>query len=292
MKKSLPYLEAIFTTTVWGASFIATKVALQDALPVTVVWMRFAVGVLMLGLVVVARKQMSLPTLKEAGYFALLGFIGISFHQWLQSTGLVTAQASTTAWIVSTIPVFTALLGVIFLKEKLSLLQIGGIALSTAGVLLVVSKGDWSSLFSGRFGTPGDFLILISAPNWAIYTVLSRPALKKRPATWVMFYVMLFGWLFSSAQFIVQKGYQDMGHFSLNGLTALAFLGLFASGLAYIAWYDALQAIPASQVGTFLYIEPLVAVLVAAIVLKEPLLAGSIVGGGIILAGVWMVNKR
>ena len=84
---------------------------MREVSPVTVVWLRFAIGVAVLGAVVIARKQFSIPRGRELGYLILLGFIGISFHQWLQSTGLVTAQASTTAWIVATTPIFIALLG-------------------------------------------------------------------------------------------------------------------------------------------------------------------------------------
>jgi len=83
--------KASFSVVVWGASFIATKVALREVSPVTVVWLRFAIGVAVLGAVVIARNQFSIPHGRDLGYLLLLGFIGISFHQWLQSTGLVTA---------------------------------------------------------------------------------------------------------------------------------------------------------------------------------------------------------
>ena len=103
--KLIPYLEAVFAVVIWGASFIATKVVLRDISPVTIVWIRFLMGVVILGLAVAVRKQF-LPLLKsEWPYFALLGFLGITFHQWLQFTGLVTAQVTTTAWVVATIPV-------------------------------------------------------------------------------------------------------------------------------------------------------------------------------------------
>ena len=100
-----------------------------------------------------------MPPKKDLCYFALLGFVGISFHQWLQSTGLVTAQASTTSWLVSTAPIFMALLAWIFLKEKLGILSILGIGLSSLGVLLVVSNGDVASVFSGKIGNPGNVLV-------------------------------------------------------------------------------------------------------------------------------------
>lgn len=168
----LPYLEVLFAVIVWGASFIATKIGVQDVTPVTIVFLRFGMGVLILGIAVAVRGEFAWPARDEWAYFALLGFLGITWHQWLQSTGLMTAQASTTAWIVATTPVFMALLGWLVLKEKLSWGQMGGIVLAALGVLLVVSNGNLSNIFSGAFGTPGDFLILISAPNWAIFSIL------------------------------------------------------------------------------------------------------------------------
>ena len=95
------YAKVTFAVVAWGASFIATKVTLQEISPATVVWLRFGIGVLILGLAARWRGQLALPKRKDIPYFALLGFIGITFHQWLQSTGLITAQASTTAWIVA-----------------------------------------------------------------------------------------------------------------------------------------------------------------------------------------------
>lgn len=288
----MAYAKVIFAVVVWGASFIATKVALQEISPATVVWLRFGIGVLILGLAARWRGQLALPQRKDIPYFALLGFIGITFHQWLQSTGLVTAQASTTAWIVATTPIFMALLGWLVLREKLARLQIFGIVMATLGVLLVVSQGNFRALSIGDFGTPGDILILISALNWAIFSTLSHRGLKKHTAGLMMFYVMGFGWLFTSVLLFAGPGLAELGQLTLNGWLAILFLGVACSGLAYIFWYDGLQAIPASQVGTFLYLEPLVAVIVAAIILNEPVLLASLIGGGTILLGVWLVNRK
>jgi drug/metabolite transporter (DMT)-like permease len=285
------FIEATFAVLAWGASFIATKVALAEISPVTVVWLRFAMGVLILGVAVIARGQFALPGWKDLGYFAVLGFLGITFHQWLQSTGLVTAQASTTAWIIATTPVFMALLGWLMLHEKLGWFRVLGIGLAAVGVLLVVTQGDLASLASGHFGAPGDVLILISAPNWAFFSVLSRSGLKRHPATRMMFYVMATGWLFTSLLFFEGPGIAQIGQLTRSGWLGVGFLGIFCSGFAYIFWYDALKALPASQVGVFLYVEPLVAVVVAAIVLGEPVLLASLLGGAIILWGVWIVNR-
>ena len=287
----IAFFEATFAVLTWGASFIATKVALAEISPVTVVWLRFSIGVLILGAAVVTRGQFALPGWKDLGYFAVLGFLGITFHQWLQSTGLVTAQASTTAWIVATTPVFMALLGWLMLHENLGWFRVLGTGLAAIGVLLVVTQGDLASLAEGHFGAPGDLLILISAPNWAFFSVLSRPGLQRHPATRMMFYVMTMGWLFTSLLFFLGPGITQIGQLTRSGWLGVGFLGIFCSGIAYIFWYDALKALPASQLGVFLYIEPLVAVVVAAVVLGEPILLASLLGGAIILWGVWIVNR-
>lgn len=290
-KRIAAVAEVTFAVAAWGASFIATKVAVREVSPVTVVWLRFGMGVIILGMAVAARKQFALMPPKELAYLALLGFLGITFHQWLQSTGLLTAQATTTAWIVATTPVFIALLGWLALKEKLGWERVGGIALAAAGVLLVVSRGDFQSLSLGRFGAPGDFLILISSANWAVFSILSRHGLRQHPATRMMFYVMTFGWLFTTALFFAGPGLAEIGRLSRGGWLGVSFLGIVCSGLAYIFWYEALQAIPASRVGVFLYVEPIVAVVVAAIVLNEPFGPIAMLGGATILLGVWIVNS-
>jgi len=289
--KAFIYAEALFAVIVWGASFIATKVALEEISPVTIVWLRFLMGVIILGIAVLLRKQFALPDRKEWGYFALLGFLGITFHQWLQSNGLQTSEAGTTAWIVSTTPVFMALLGWFLLRERLGWTKNLGILLAFLGVLIVVSKGDLGSVSVGRFGAPGDVLILISAVNWAVFSALSRRGLKSHPASLMMFYVMSFGWAFTSLIFLTTGGVAEISRLSLRGWTGVAFLGVFCSGLAYIAWYDALKALTTAQTGVFLYIEPLVAVVVAFFVLGEAIIPASLFGGAVILFGVWLVNR-
>jgi len=285
------YFELIFAAVAWGISFIATKIAVAEVPPPVVVWLRFTIGLIILLIFLLSCKQLRLPTFKDGLYFALLGFIGITFHQWLQSTGLVTSQASTTSWIVSTAPIFIALLAWIFLREKLGLIAIAGICLATLGVLLVVSKGNFSGMFSGNIGTPGDLLVLISAPNWAVFSVLSRGALKKFPALFVLFYVMLFGWMFSSIPFLAVQGWTFFRQISYAGWLAIGFLGIGCTALAYIFWYDGLQAITASQAGVFLYIEPLVSLVAAALILGETITLPAMLGGGFILLGVWLVNR-
>jgi drug/metabolite transporter (DMT)-like permease len=288
---TLAYLGLFLAVLAWGASFVATKIALQELAPAALVWLRFGIGLFILGLAVILRRQLRLPARKDLLYLALIGFLGITFHQWLQSTGLQTARATTTAWIVATIPVFIALLGWLVLKEKLGAWQIFGIGVAALGVLLVVTQGNLASVLGGHFGNFGDFLILISAINWAVFTILSRRGLRTYPPTQMVFYVMGFGWLFSSLFLLASPAAGQLFPHSRAGWLAVAFLGIFCSGLAYIFWYDALHILPVAQAGAFVYLEPFVTVIIATLLLGEPLLWSSIFGGILILAGVILVQR-
>jgi drug/metabolite transporter (DMT)-like permease len=277
------------------------------------VWFRFGIGFVTLGFFVARSRRFAVLELKELPYFLLVGFLGITFHQWLQSTGLQTSQATTTAWIVSSMPIFMALLGWLVLREKLDALQILGIIVAAFGVLLIVSKGDFAGLFSGRSGTFGDFLIMISSLNWAVFSLLSRDGLKRYPASLMIFYVMACGWLLTSLLFLLgpkpptagvqsasdwiakwglySPGLNDLAHLQPDGWIAVLTLGFLGSGIAYIFWYDALQNLPLGQAGAFIYLEPFVTVLIAWLVLKELMTIPTMLGGVTILAGVWLVNK-
>ncbi len=290
--KVIIYIEALIAVVIWGGNFIATKVTLLEVSPATIVWLRFGIGTLILGATVLARKQFALPARRELAYFALLGFLGVTLHQWLQATGLITAAATTTAWIVAIIPVFTAILGWLLLKEKLGIVRVGGMVLAAVGVVLIVSKGRPETLISGGFGTPGDFLILISAVNWAVFSVLSRRGLAAHPATRMMFFVMIFGWLFANIWlFGFGPGLSEIPQLSADGWVGILVLGALGSGVAYIAWYDALQALPASQLAAFINIEPLVTTVMAAYMLREEITPLILFGAALILTGIYLVNK-
>jgi len=288
--KTTARIKLVTAIAFWGGSFIATKLAVQEASPLTIVVLRFFIGALILGWITWRSGEWKLDSLKDAFELFGLGFLGITLHQWLQSTGLVASQAFSTAWIVSTTPVFMAFLGWIFLRERPGWLTTGGILLAAAGVLLVISMGDLAGIFRDGFGAPGDLLILISAPVWAVFSVISRPVLQRFSALKHTFYTIFFGWMCSVLPFLAGDYWVEITRISMTGWASVLYLGVFCSALAYIFYNDGLQVLPASQVGAFLYLEPLVATLIAAFVLHEHIAPLSLLGGLFILMGVWLVN--
>ena len=292
--RAAAYIGLGLTVAFWGASFVAIKVLLRELGPAPITVLRFGVGLAFLAAVSAGRRQLQLPTRGEWPWLALLGFSGITLHQWLQATGLQTASATVTSWIVASIPVFVALLGWLVLRERLGLWRVAGIVLAAAGVSLIVSNGDLRGLLAGTAGTPGDILIGLSAINWAIFTILSKRLMERGTALQpvaMMLYVMGFGWLFSLVWMGFAGGGEAILRLSADGWWAMAFLGIACSGLAYLFWYDALDRIDATQAGVFLYFGPLVTAALAWPVLGEPVSGAMLAGGAAILLGVWMVNR-
>jgi drug/metabolite transporter (DMT)-like permease len=285
----------------WGASFVATKLVVQWITPAGLTMFRLFQGVVVL--LLLARNQKSLWSFPRKWILSLvlLGFLGTTFHQWLQAEALRTTQATIGSWIVATIPVMVGILGRVFLNERLGKQRTLGIIFAALGAMLVISGGNLIELFKGVTGTRGDFLFVASALNWAVFTILSRRMFRgndgkaneeKGPGPMVvLLYIMSFGFLFSLPWAAWQGIWIAEPAFSPVVVGAVLFLGLACSGLAYAFWFRGLEQIDASQAAAYLYFEPLVNVLVAGFVLGKAMTRAAFAGAAAILIGVWLVNR-
>ncbi len=284
-------IKALCAALFWGVSFVATKQALQQVHPLTIIFLRFGMGVAILIFAVWRARLIRMVGARDLLLLAALGAISIAIHQGLQVTGLVFTSASSMAWLVALTPVFTAILAWLFLSEAFGPFKVLGLVIAFAGAVAVVTRGALSAETLHLPSTTGDLLAVASALNWSIFSVASKPLLKRLPPKLMMAYVMLSGWLIVLAFWGAGQGWHEIGHLDTTGWIAIGFLGVFCSGLAYIFWYDALAEIDASQVAAFIYLEPLVTVVAAAIVLGETLTLTAFLGGLLILLGVSLVNS-
>ncbi len=284
-------LKALFAVTVWGASFVAAKIALEEIQPVTLITLRFAMGLAVILFLAARARALRRISARDFAFLALLGLISIALHQALQANGLVFTSASSMAWLVGLNPVFTALLAWLFLSEKFNALKIAGLAIALFGALVVVTHGAFTFDVLRLPSTVGDLLALASALNWAIFSVASKPMLRRMSPLLMIAYVMTLGWIFVLPFFAAAQGWSDIANLSARGWLAIIFLGVLCSGVAYIFWYDALQKIDATQAAAYIYLEPLVTVLVAIAFATETFTLTTFVGGLTILAGVYLVNR-
>ncbi len=292
-KQTQARIKALIAVIIWGASFVTTKIIVDQMNPLVLVPIRSLGGALLLFTFIKRRGQWTgIVQGRLLGQLALLGFIGVAFHLSIQAVGLSLTSATNTGWMVSLSPVFIALLAWRFLGETFGLWQRVGFILALAGAMLVIiAKAGRLNIF-GLPSTTGDMLAFISAINWAIFSVISKRIMGQKSPAVMMVHIMAVGFLFTLPLFIGLQGWQEMAGLNLEGWLALAFTVLLVAFLGYFFWYEALDTLQASQLGVFLYIEPLVTVAVAAVLLGEPLRPLALLGGAAILCGVWLVSFR
>ncbi|HKH83305.1 MAG TPA: DMT family transporter [Gemmatimonadales bacterium] len=283
---------ASFTAIVmWGISFVATKAALHEISPVTLIFTRFALGLVVLFLILTLRREPLILPRSTWPTLAAMGFVGIFVHQMLQAHALTLTTAIRTGWLIGLTPIWSALLAAVFLRESFGPRKLFGLFLGAAGAVVVISRGEISPRVLTLPATRGDLLILMSTVTWAIYTVLGRTTLQRLGSVRATTATMFAGWVMMIPFFISGAGWQQYQHLSSAVLTAIIFLGVGCSSLGYLFWYAALERLDTSQVAAFLYIEPLITLLAAVALLGESVSPTTIVGGIMVLLGVLTVQK-
>jgi drug/metabolite transporter (DMT)-like permease len=283
-------LAVLAAVIMWGVSFVATKAALREVSPVTLIFTRFALGVAVLFLILKLRRAPLIPERSSWPMLALMGFIGIFVHQMLQAHALTLTTAVRTGWLIGVTPIWSAVLAAVFLGERFGPRKVLGLVLGLIGALLVVTRGKLSADVLALPATRGDLLILASTINWAIYTSLGQDTVKRLGSTQAIAGVMFIGWAMLIPFFVSAAGWQEYRGLSSPTVVALLFLGIGCSGLGYLFWSAALERLETSQVAAFLYLEPLVTLLAAVALLGEEVAISTILGGVVVLIGVLIVQ--
>jgi drug/metabolite transporter (DMT)-like permease len=291
MKDPFARLAAFAAIVLWGVSFVATKAALREVSPVTLIFTRFALGVAVLVLILQLKRESLIPPRNAWPMLALMGFVGIFLHQMIQVHGLTLTTAVRTGWLIGLTPIWSAVLAAVFLGEHFGPRKVLGLFLGAVGALLVITRGELSSAVLALPATRGDLLILASTLTWAIYTILGRDTLKRLGSATATAAAMFAGWAMMIPFFANAAGWQEYRSLSSTSVIAIVFLGVGCSGLGYWFWYAALERIEASQVAAFLYLEPLVTLAAAVALLGESVAVSTILGGVLVLVGVLTVQS-
>ncbi len=285
-----PRLGALLAILFWGVSFVATKAVVREISPTTLIFSRAGLGTALLATILALRRQSAWPPRDAIAPLALMGFVGVAFHQLLQAYALRLTSAVNTGWLIGLTPIWSALLAGILLKERFGPRKVVGLAVGFAGAGLVVTRGEIGARLLALPATRGDLLILASTLNWAFYTVLGHGIIRRLGPTRATAGAMLLGWLMLLPLFAASSGWSDYARLSPGGWLAMLFLGIACSGLGYLFWYGALEGIEASRVAAFLYLEPLVTLAAAVLLLGEPVGPTTVLGGLLVLGGVLLVQ--
>lgn len=229
--------------------------------------------------------RMRLPARSDLPGIGLAGFLGISIYHVALNFGEVTVQAGAASLLISAAPVFTALLSVLFLQERLTRLGWGGILLAFGGVALIAVSGS-----GGLHFTPGALLILLSAGVAAAFSILSKKTLRRYAALEFTSYAI---WAGTLPMLVFLPGLVRQFRGAAPPATfAVIYLGIFPAAIAYVLWNYALSKMPASLLSSFLYLSPVIASFIAWVWLGEVPALLTILGGGLAILGVVLVQTK
>lgn len=279
----------LLATLIWGSAFTVTKSAEAQIPPLLFALLRFIVAsVSLLILLQVRGGAKLLPRPLPLGRLTVMGLTGVTLYYIAFNLSLTDTTASEGALIQGAIPIVTAVLAIIFLRERFSRARALGIAISLVGVALIVLTNTAGRAETNRLR--GDLLMVGAVVTWAVFTIVGKRLAGLSPIA-VTAYSTVIGTVFLVPPAAYDLVARPPTAISPGSWLAVLYLGIGSSALTIVLWNAALRLLDASQVANFINLIPVIGVLSAALFLGEALMIRQLIGGGLVLAGVWLSSR-
>lgn len=283
------HILAILTSAIWGTTFISSKLLLQEGLsPAAIMILRFVLAyVLMLPFV---KGKWFCKSLKDELLMVLLGISGGSLYFLLENTALVYTQASNVAIIIAATPLLTMLTVNLLDRGKGASKRLYGYSLmSLAGVALVILNGN----FVLKLNPIGDLLTFGAVVTWVIYSIIIAKVQERYSSWMITRKIFFYGVVTLLPYFLVEPWdvtWEMMSRPMVWG--NIAYLGVLASLGCYMTWNIVIKRLGAVDATNYLYINPIVAMITANLLLGERITPLAIAGTALILVGVYLAERK
>ena len=280
--RTLSYIAIALLT--WSSAYAAIAYALVSFTPGEVALARLAIGSLCFA-VLLWIKRVPLPPRRDWPTLALLGVIGLSIYHLCLNYAETRIASGTASILLALIPAATAAVSAIWLRERLPARTLAGLGVALIGVVLVVLTSGKDVRFE-----PKAALVLVSVLASAIYFVGQKPLFARSSMLGVTAFTFFAGTLGALPFGLALP--QALMAAPWSHVAALLWLGIAPTFIGYLAWNVALQRVSASQISSFIYFSPPIAVLIGWLWLGEQPGVLTLVGGAITVLGVVLANTR
>ena len=287
-------LKLTMVAVFWGGAFIAGRILAQSLPTMTAAFGRIFIASILL-VIVVIKIEGSLPRLNRKQIFltAILGFTGVFINNICFFGALARVPAGRTSLFVSLTPIVIAILASFFFRERLGVRRWIGILVALIGAIVVITRGDLVSGITDinqSIGL-GELMMIGAVFSWATYTLISREVIETLSPIVATTYSTLWGFFFLSIGALGEFKDIDWVLLDWRVWTSVFYLGAFGTVIAFIWFYEGIQAVGPSRTAIFSNLVPAFGVLFSVLLLGEPILISMVVGGLITALGVSLVNR-
>ncbi|MGF1482696.1 MAG: DMT family transporter [Cyanophyceae cyanobacterium] len=284
------YVQLVLTAIVWGGTFIAGRLVVESVDPFAVAFMRFAIATVALLIVTYSLEGGLALKLRQLPQILVLGLSGVFAYNIFFFLGLQTVPAGRAALIVALNPIAIALFSALFLGERLTPLKLLGIATSLWGAAIVIGRGNPLDLLTGGVQI-GDLFMFGCVASWVVYTLVGKQVMGQLSPLVATTSACIVGAIALLPPALQHGLMTDIQKLSLAAGLAVLYLGLFGSALGFSWYYSGVRSIGAAKASIFINLVPIAAILLAALLLGEPITLALAVGGALVIAGVFCTNR-
>ncbi|KJR99680.1 MAG: multidrug transporter [Desulfobulbaceae bacterium BRH_c16a] len=288
----MPYILLILTTLFWSGNFVLSRGMHADIPPFALSFWRWAVALLILACFGLRHLLANREMVVKHKYFLLIqGILGVAGFNSFVYMAMQTTTAINAALVNSCTPIIIVLISWIMHRDRLSLRQCLGVAISLGGVVLIISRGELSTLYTLQFNT-GDILVFLAAIFWAQYSVNLKNYPQGLHPLAYQTGIVIVGLIFLLPLYLLEISTGRTMAVTTSTVVTIVYVAVFASVLAFIFWSRAVAMLGANIAGPFIHLMPVFSTILAVIFLGEALTGNHILAILLIFGGICMTTFR
>ena len=286
--RPLVFIKLLLTAIFWGGTFIAGRTVAGHVGPYSAAFLRFLVAGTVLTVLACRNGPGGMRVSRDQWLpLVFLGLTGVFSYNICFFKGLTLLQAGRASLVIATNPVFITLLSAVIFKERLSRWGLVGIILSVTGAMVVISRGDITTILDGGIGM-GEVYIFGCVMSWVAYSLIGKVALKGVSPLVAVAYSAVIGAGFLLGPALGEGLLADVDGYRLLDWAAVVYLGFFGTVLGFVWYYEGIRELGPSRASLFINFVPISAVILAFIILDEPITLSLVVGTVMVTSGVTM----